>query len=115
MLSMTKIMSFIFKILQEKVILPWEEKTEGKKLLEEAKNIFNSLTIDPNTILFSEEIINDCSRYNNNLFFWLIIVIFRMKIKYQQELVLLKKEKYTGQLYIVLTDLSSYCMLMLAT
>ena len=28
---------------------------EGKKILQQAKNIFNSLKFDPNSVLFSEE------------------------------------------------------------
>ena len=42
----------------QQIILPWEQTMEDKKILKETKNIFNSLKTDPNSVLFSEEIID---------------------------------------------------------
>ena len=46
---------FILSILLVPTILLWNEKTEDKKLLQKARDMFISLKTDPNSVLFSEE------------------------------------------------------------
>ena len=42
-----------------KTILLWNEKMEDKKLIQKARNIFTSLKTGPNSVLFSEEKIDE--------------------------------------------------------
>lgn len=39
----------------DQTVLHKEKKMKDKKILQEEKNIFNSLKFDPNSVLFSEE------------------------------------------------------------
>ena len=46
-------------INQEQIILHYDQKIEDKKVLKEARTIFNSLKSDLNSVLFSEEKIDN--------------------------------------------------------
>ena len=46
-------------INQEQIILHYDQKMEDKKVLKEARTIFNSLKSDLNSVLFSEEKIDN--------------------------------------------------------
>ena len=50
---------FILSILLVPTILLWNEKIEDKKLIHKARDMFTSLKTDPNSVLFSEEKIDE--------------------------------------------------------
>ena len=94
-----------------------ENKT---KALQEAKSIFENLKTDTKNVLFSEEKLNmrllkklKKSSYSKDKLLLKTINLIEndidqinktKKIKYQQGLIMLKKEKLTGHHYIVLMD-----------
>ena len=59
LLTIKQMMSFILSILLVQTILLWSEKKEDKKLIQKARNIFTNLKTDPNSVLFSEEKIDE--------------------------------------------------------
>ena len=86
-----------------------------KKFLQKAKNIFKNLKTDPNSILFSEEKIDNRlvkklkkSKYATVFLLLKLIGLVEqtqmMKKKFQQEYIILKKEKLKGQPFIVLME-----------
>ena len=50
---------FILSILLVPTILLWNKKIEDKKLIHKARDMFTSLQNDPNSVLFSEEKIDE--------------------------------------------------------
>ena len=86
-----------------------------KKFLQKAKNIFKNSKTDPNSVLFSEEKIDNRlvkklkkSKYATVSFLLKLIGLVEqtqmMKKKFQQEQIMLKKEKLKGQPFIVLME-----------
>ena len=69
---------FILSILLVPTILLWNEKIEDKKLIHKARDMFTSLKTDPNSVLFSEEKIDER-----------LFKIFK-KSKYAKDSILLK-------------------------
>ena len=59
LLTIKQMMIFILSILLVQTILLWSEKKEDKKLIQKARNIFTNLKTDPNSVLFSEEKIDE--------------------------------------------------------
>ena len=92
---------------------------EDKKLIQKARNIFTSLKTGPNSVLFSEEKIDEqlfkkfkkAKYVKDSLFLKLILLADNRledeKKKNQQGMILSKNGQYTGRLYIVLMDRSS--------
>ena len=58
-LMIKQMMKFMLNILFVQTIWLWNEKMEDKKLILKAVNIFTSLKTDSNSVLFSEEKIDE--------------------------------------------------------
>ena len=97
---------------------------EDKKVLKEARTIFNSLKTDPNSVLFSEDKIDNRllkklkkSKYLKDSQLLKLIILADNKIVYsmirhQPELIIWRKGKLIRPPCIVLMDLFNCSMLM---